>query len=396
MPETLRAAFGKVNITPEEYAPLQGYDVTTNIANPTQDILDELYAKIVILDDGAERNVIISVDCCLVNEEPFLPIKPFVEEVAFNYLAATFPEGTKRLWGEAAGVTADKVTTHATHTHTAPAYIGQKYTSRIAAEIKKMTSRLQPATVKVASGECAVSVNRRPNLRHNDDLAIDRSLHVLLFESANGEPLGALVNCAVHPTLLTHTSSRVSAEFVGLAMSGLEKRFGGEFVATFIQGFSGDVGPINQFWAETTDTYPKVVKMGQALCENIIDLLPQAQTVAGAPIRSAQKKVALPTNERYYQPSLEATMHALMIGDILLFATSLETFNGYAGQIRTHSPARFTLAAGVSNGYDGYLPTLEAFGEGLRGYEIETTPYSEEACERFISESAMFIQSLYV
>ncbi len=374
---------------------MQGYDVTTNIANPAQDILDDLYAKILILDDGVERSVIVSVDCCLANEVPFLAVKPFTDNVGYNFISSTFPEGTKASWGEAADVAADKVTVHASHTHTAPAYIGQKYTSRIAAEIKEMSSRLRPAVVKVASGESVVSVNRRPNLRHNDELAIDRSLLVVLFETEQGESLGALVNCAVHPTLVSNTSARISAEFVGLAMSELEERFGDGFVSMFIQGFSGDVGPINQFWAETTDTYPKVKEMSRHFCENILNLLPNVRVIEGVPIRSVHRQVSLPTKERYYQPSIEANMHALMIGDVLLFATSLESFSGYAEQIRRNSPARFTLVSGVSNGYAGYLPTVEAIRDGLGGYEIETTPYSEEACEIFGSEASRLINELY-
>jgi len=395
MTNPLRVAFGKVKITPEEHAPLQGYDVTGNIANPAQDILDDLYARMVMLDDGEERSVIVSVDSCLTNELPFLPIKPFIEHLAYNYLASTFPEGTKRSWGEAANVDPDRVTVHATHTHTAPGYFGHKYTSRITTEIKAMSSRLQPALVKVASGECVVSVNRRPNLRHNDDLEIDRALHMLLFESQEGEPLGALVNCAVHPTLLTHTSARVSSEFVGLAMGELEERYGDGFVSLFIQGFAGDVGPLNQRWEETTDTYPKVKEMGRALCENIASLLPQLSAVAGTPIRSVQRQIALPTNARYYEPSVHAQLHALRIGEILLFASSLETFSGYAKPIAKHSPAAATLFSGLANGYAGYLPTTAAFRDGLGGYEMETTPYSEEACELFISEAVSLIGELY-
>lgn len=65
----LKAALGKINITPEERVSLQGYDPESNIADPKKDILDPLFAKVLILDDGRTRNILVSVNSCITNEE---------------------------------------------------------------------------------------------------------------------------------------------------------------------------------------------------------------------------------------------------------------------------------------------------------------------------------------
>jgi len=391
----LRAAFAKVAITPEEHTPLQGYDAAANIADPAGDVLDDLFARIMMVDDGNERVVIVSVDSCLTNETPFLPVKPFVEGMSFNYMANTFPEGTKRSWAEAAGIAASGVTVHATHTHSAPAYIGEKYSRRIAARIKEMTEELQPVSIKAAEGESEVSVNRRPHLHHNDALPIDLSLHVVVFETEEGAPLGAMVNCAVHPTLLLNSSARVSSEFVGLAMNALESHYGGPFVSLFIQGFGGDVGPRDHFRNETEDTYPLVKEMGRKLYSNILRITADAVPAAGLPMRTVERTVAVPTREGYYKPYLDIHQHIVQLGEIMLFSTSLEVFSGFVRSIESISPARFTLTSGVANGYCGYLPTAESFRDGLGGYEMEATPYSEKASELFVSSAADLIRELY-
>lgn len=395
MAEPLKAAFGKVKMTPEEHAPLQGYDAAANIADPAKHVLDDIYARILLLDDGRARKVLIGIDSCLTSEVPFLPVKPVDNGGKYNYLANTFAEGTRAEWGEASEGEESSVTVIATHTHSAPAYFSRKYTTRITAAIRDLIHELQPVRLKAASGECTVSVNRRPHLQHNDSIPIDRSLQVLIFETAGGQPLGALVNCAVHPTLLMNTIGRVSGEFVGLAMNELDERYGDGFVSLFVQGFSGDVGPIDHFRTETEDTYPLVREMGHRLYEDIKRTAARLTAIDGLPLRSDEKAIRLPAKEDYYMPYVPMTIHGLRIGEVVLFSTSGEIFNGFTGPLRSGSPFPLTLLAGLANGYSGYLPTLAAFRDGLGGYEIKTTPYSEEACPIFAEGAAELIRNLH-
>lgn len=390
----LQAAFGKVKITPEEHAPLQGYDPCVHIADPDRGILDDIYARILLLDDGVSRKVVISVDCCLTNEEPFLASDPGGRVVPYRYLAGTFPEGTRQEWAEAADITASSVSVHATHTHSAPAYIGKQYTSRITGKIRELLSELRPVRLKAASGQCSVSVNRRPRLQHNDELPIDRSLNMIMFETEEGVPLGAVVNCAVHPTLLMNSFGRVTTEFVGMAMNEMEDFYGGGFISLFIQGFSGDVGPVNHYRTEKEDTYSLVKQFGHTLYNDIKQTIRMLSPVPASPLRSEECKASLPTRDGYYKPSIEVTIHGLRIGDIVLCSTSGEIFNGYVQAIGSQSPFEFTFFSGVANGYNGYLPTTAAFRDGLGGYEMNTTPYCEQASDVFVRAAVQLIKQL--
>ncbi|MBP1996829.1 hypothetical protein [Paenibacillus eucommiae] len=392
--QTLQAAFRKVKITPEEPAPLQGYDPNVYVAYPEKDIMDDLFARVLVLDDGDKRHVLVSVDCCLTNEVTFQAADPSGELWKYRHFLQTFPEGTREKWGKTAGAAESAVSVHATHTHSAPEHFSEKYTLRIDRAIQEAVDDLQPVRIRAASGDCGISVNRRPNLQHNDRLPIDKALNVIVFETYDGKSLGGIVNCAVHPTLLMNPLNRVSTEFVGLAMNEWEDEVGAGFVSLFIQGFLGDVGPVDHYRTETYDTYPWVKEMGHELFQAITKITGNLQGIAELPLISLEKKVSLPTKHGYFKPFIDVTLHGVRMGEVVIFSASAEVFNGYVGLIEPHSPAAFTLFSGVANGYCGYLPTPEAFGDELGGYEMNTTPYKLESCDLFIQSAVELAQGL--
>lgn len=395
--QQLKGAFRKVRITPEEIAPYQGYDPSVHIADPKTDTLDDLYARVAVLDDGKRRNVIVSVDCCLTNEVTFQAADPAGKAPIYRHLLQTFPEGTRRGWGMAAGVSEDAVSVHATHTHSAPEHFGAKYTERIGAAIREAAGDLRPLRVRAAVGTTAVSVNRRPRLQHNDELPVDRTLHVVLFEDEEGRSVGGVVNCAVHPTLLLNPPNRISSEFVGLAMQEWERARGDGFAALFVQGFSGDVGPFGHYRNEPGDTYPWVKRLGRELYMEVAAVAAkaeQAPAISALPLASRERIARLPTRPGYFKPLIPVTLHGLRIGELMIVSVSCEVFNGYTNILRLYSTAAYTLFAGISNGYCGYLPTERAFGDGLGGYEMNTTPYSAEAVPVFVREAERLIGEL--
>ncbi|MFD0714342.1 hypothetical protein [Paenibacillus sp. GCM10027626] len=396
MASVLRAAFGKVNITPEETAPLQGYDPELYVADPETGILDDLYARIAMLDDGRCRTVIVSVDCGLTNEDFVAVPDPGERKWIYRGFVNTFPPGTRRSWAEAAGTGEACISVHATHTHSAPAHFPKKYTARIQAEIAELAKRLVPVTVSIGTGSSGLAVARRPYLKANEDIPIDKSLHVVLFRTMQGEALGSFVNYAVHPTVLWNPPNRVSAEMVGLAMEKLEREQGNGFISLFIQGFQGDVGPrvCGPTSGSGEDTYPLVQQNAQQLYTDIAAAMQHLREIREVPLAAKQATVALPARETYHRPEIDVTLMGIRIGDIALLAVSGEIFNGYVGQLRPASQFPYTLFSACANGYAGYLPTYEAFYDGLGGYEMSTTPFTDQACDRFVSACAEVLQQL--
>lgn len=390
----LMAAFGKVIITPEEITPIQGYDPRKYIADPATDKMDDLYARIALLDDGAQRVVLISLDCSITNEAPFLATDPGGNGGPDRYSMNTLPPGTRKLWADAALVGESHVSAMATHTHSGPEHVSETYTLRVADKIHQLTRELQPVTMKIASGNCAVSANRRPHLQPNFHLPVDQSLHVVMFYGEGGNKLGALVNYAVHPTVLVHPANRISGDIIGVAMRGIENALGNGLVCLFVQGFAGDVCPAAHDRTVREDTYPLVLSIGRELCGDTIVVMERLRDAASCPIVVRETVVGLPTHANHFKPFNDVVIQGVRIGDVAMVCVSAEPFNGFVGQLRNSHSFGLLLCAGVANGYAGYLPTAEAYEDGLGGYEMNTTTFDKSAVKPFVAAATGMLESL--
>ncbi|WP_127583491.1 hypothetical protein [Paenibacillus koleovorans] len=389
MKRKLLAAFGKVDITPEENVKLRGYPSRDFAVDVATGILDRIYARVLLLDDGDRRVLIVNVDSCSANEAP----DPSGNGSP-NY---TFPYGTVRNWASVAGTDEMHVSLYATHTHGAPAYFSDKYVSRITEEIKRICGRLQPVSVMHGTGTCSIAVNRRPDLKPNFTLPLDRTMDVLVLESSNGRLLGAIVTAAVHPTVLWNIADRVTADVVGNAVKRWEEELGDSFVALFFQGFSGDVGPLagGPKGGEVGDTYFLVQSLGKLLLSDIRDSLRQLHPIDAAPLVAFKESLTLPTKPGFHVDHKDVTLMGIRLGEAALLSASLEVFNGHKAPIQAVSPFKLTIMSGIANGYDGYLPTREAFEDQLGGYEMNVTPYTAEATSPFQTAAARLLERLY-
>lgn len=394
MSRFVKASVGKVEITPEERAPLQGYDPDTNISDPAKGILDPLYARILILDDGQSRSVLVSVDCCLPNEVTGKVADPSGRPDEYREFINTFPSGTRASWAKAAGTSESCVSVNATHTHTAPAHYCAKYTVRIELKIRELSETMVPVQMSVGVGSSAISAFRRPKLLADFSVPVDQVLHVLWIETYEGEPLAEVVNYAVHPTSLRNPTDRISGDIVGLAMNRIEEQVGDGFISLFIQGFSGDVCPIYGDNGPKEDTYPEVIKGASVFSADIMKALDHKQRLPVSRIKTSEASVTLPTRQGFYIPHLNVNLMGIAIGDLAILSISGEVFNGYIEKMVNLSPFQYTMLSGVANGYAGYLPTYAAFHDGLGGYEMNTTPYTDEVEKLLLSAAAALFANL--
>ncbi|WP_127581713.1 hypothetical protein [Paenibacillus koleovorans] len=386
MSSSLRAAAGKVKITPEEETVLAGFGRSgLQVAHPPKDILDDLYARFLILDDGRQRSLILSIDCVWANEEP-------------SRLLEMFPPGTRYGWAQAAGTDEANVQVCATHTHAAPSHYNEKYIARIREKIREMATKLVPVQVNISIGSSAISAYRRPTLFPNPDVPIDRTLYALMLEKEDGAPVAVLINFAVHPTIL-HPSAvqqpnRVSTECVGMAMNELEAHMGGGFVSLFTQGFSGDVAPVLPGIGTLEDSYGNVKKAGRQLFVDIIRALEDKREITGPTLRTAQRKVNIPTRDGHLQPFLAGVVSGISLGEVALLFAPGEIFNGYVSKIKQRSPFAYTIPISLTNEYIGYIPTAEAFRDGKGGYEMEATPFDERVDQILLDTSAKVLEDI--
>ncbi|MCL6444391.1 MAG: hypothetical protein K6T83_13220 [Alicyclobacillus sp.] len=375
----LYGAAGRVMITPEETIGLAGFDPGKYIAHPPYDILDDLFARVLLLDDGHQRIALVSVDCCMTHEEEAWVCDPKGASQEFKIIHPMFPKGARAQWAEAAGVPEANLIVCATHTHSAPFYFAEKYTFRIRDAIREVSVRLAPVNLSVSVGQSTISAFRRPTLYPNPAVPVDQSLYVLFIETTSGDPLATVVNYAVHPTILhpspVQAANRVSAECVGWAMKQLEEEVGKGFVALYLQGYSGDIAPLLPGIGGTGDTYLNVKRAGNELFLSVREALRSRVSLPRGQLLVSNSEFHLPTRSGFYKDMVGGVMTGFSIGKVAFHFAPGEIFNGYVRKIRQASPFCYTFLVSLANGYIGYVPTIEAFQDGLGGYEMAVTPF---------------------
>jgi hypothetical protein len=245
----LRVGVGKVNITPPAaefpYTPSQTPSLNTGPGERSiVGVHDDVYARALVMDDGARRVAIVVIDVTA------LP--------AANDLA-------QAIAGQI-GVPVANILVAATHTHNVPlfSYSGSQPSARETREIARLktgalqavrqaNAALQPARVAFGRGQGWVNVNNgeQAGLKTEFDPKgpSDKSLDILRFDTPAGVPIAMLVNYASHAEVMFRSVTRnngyeVSGDLPGATSRLLEATPGAAPVVLFTAAAEGDQLPL--------------------------------------------------------------------------------------------------------------------------------------------------------
>jgi hypothetical protein len=260
----------KVEITPAIGVPLAGYSgrrpsfIDLNPFNyhtylkPSEGILDPLYARSLVLDDGSERVCIVTIDACGSDGE--------LVELAHRKAAA-----------RGFSIPKEKVLFCASHTHSGPGAMGNKrlwvfagadlcvnrvreeFTDKIAESMVKAEKNMVPAHIGVGNVPLiGVTKNRRAAISpYLDDSDVDTQLGMISVDTVNGTPLATVWNFAIHGTSYGDDNLKYSADNMGVVSAFVEQAVGG--VALFINGSEGDSAP-DRVISDIKDTIGKAIE----------------------------------------------------------------------------------------------------------------------------------------
>jgi neutral ceramidase len=290
----------------------------------------------------------------------------------------------------------------------------------------------RPSVVGAGSGTIT-GIGR--NRRSADGLPVDPEVGVLRVLPRDGSPEAVLVNYACHPTVLGPDNLLISADYPGYARAFLEGR-GGGVVAAFTNGAAGDVNaghsadlsalgyPIPGRTFERArslgtmlgcearrvmetiepghDATVKVASTTVTLAGKALPPMDEAQgdlvrkekaleqaTTAGAAEELLIKaKVAalyarllvhrIGESEGNDSPGpARIEIQGIRVGDAAFLAVPVELFVNIGLAVKRCSPLGRTFVVGYANGDLGYLPSLQAFGEG--GYEVVSSTFAPES-----------------
>jgi len=430
----LRAGCAKVNITPPVGVWLSGYGGRDK---PSDDILDELFARALVVSDGTNAVALVSVDLLWV------PLD------LTNKVRASVAEKT--------GIAGQNVMICASHTHFGPKIYGKVKLGADAegnavdgAYVQTLTREIADAVylahkgmreAKVGSNRvdlAEISYHRRPRsgdgsvtmafslpeevlatrriLRESDGAVrvtfaypdgqpqrtfgpIDPAVWVLRVEGANGELLASMANFACHAV----SGSRypdwfysISADYPGETMRVVERVEGG--VCLFTSGTAGDIVPLKR------GKGPRY-QIGRALAGAVVrglqfvpmsdDLALEAmKTTVEIPLKKdlSPDRIMDADGEEGY---LTTEIQVLRLGDIYLLGLPGEVLVEVGLEIKKRAGIEKLIVSSLSNDVIGYVCHAEAYDEG--GYEPTSgTNLAKGAGELIIDRALELLKQIRV
>ena len=394
------------NITPPVGAWMAGFG---NRDHGAECIHDELHARVTVLDDGNTQAAIVCRDLC------------FSGEGEMDLLADMVREAT--------GLEREQLFVADSHTHSGPTTdCGADSKNRvwvenlagiIAGAIVEAQSAMRPAQLRLAQRPVQCGINRREKtadgttvLGRNPDGPCDTVVDIAcLQDAATGEPLVTLFRHAAHAVVMGSDSYAISADYPGAAAAFVERNTPG--VASFLCGCCGNIN------ADPREGFENVAmlgrRLGSAVCQGLTELdEPRADVTLACvrhdielpvePMPPAEESRAIIAELEPKMQAIEAgeegldrwgterglrharerlatiesgeeitgkkmALQALAIGEVALIGYPCEVFFQIGEAVAAASPFVHTLTVTHAGGWNGYIPTADAYPDG--GYEVD-------------------------
>ncbi len=383
-----KIGMSKVNITPPIGVELWGYGFYLN--RKSKGVHDDLYCKVVVLDDSKNKIVLINNELGGISKE--------------------IAEKTRNLVQNEMDIPKDSIIITCTHTHSGPAVTFLRGWGEIDKDYVKMLPKYMAGAVITAlndmkDAKIGFGKGKVKNIaynRENEEGPVDNEVGVVRIDDTQNNTLCILSNFSCHPVVLREDNFLISSDFTGHAMRMVEKETGGAGI--FLQGACGDIDPIRP-----TQSFEIMEKYGSMLAEEVIKVSSQIKTTEKADMKITSRTIKVPL-ELYKKEELEKAlkenqnklkkkegdenslkwayfnvdwaedmlkklennpakereveMQILFINDAVLVFTPGEVFTEFGLRIKKEFPFLYTFVACYANNYIGYIPTKEEFEKG--------------------------------
>ena len=427
---SLKGGCSKVNITSPLGIPLIG-----SKGKPSDDVLDELYAKALVLNDGSTTIAIVSADLL------YVPLEEITEPI-------------REIIKEKIGIPEENVLICATHTHSGPevftrsklrpekevpaSKIDQSYLQTLirktASSVMLASKNLKDVKIGAAIGQIPEIVyNRRPKLAdgsvkmaftlppevaatkkietdadgnvkvtfrfpdEKEDLdfgPIDPEVCVLRVEDMDGGIIGSLINFGCHPVCIyPYLSTTISADYPAYTTKVVEQMEGG--ICLFALGLAGNTVPVRR------GVIPRQ-QIGKALGGEALRRLQFVSTVGDVTLNALKKEIRFPiktasssdkskdVDETNY---ITTEIQVLRLGDIYILGLPGEILVEVGLEIKRRAGVEILFVISLSNDAIGYVCHSQAYEEG--GYEPGSgTNLAKGAGEIMIKEALDLIDQL--
>jgi len=433
----LRVGAAAAQINPPLGTPLAGYYT----ARGSEGILDDLYAKAAVLDDGKIAVALVACDLISLPRQTVLEARQLIEKQT--------------------GIPGANVMISATHQHTGPVIAresardeldgansarGKAYTGElprlIAEAVAEAHGKLGPAQVSYAREfEHRLAFNRRywmrdgtvgwnPGKLNPNTIRpvgpIDPEVGVVYFETPDRRPLLTYVNFAMHPD--TTGGTRISADYPGALSRALATYQGPDMLTLFANGACGNLNHLNVNWAVRQQGTNEANRLGTILAAAVMKACMDLKPVSDATLSVRSEVLQLPvakimdadaaearevvkrTSEAKFMElvkaykvldvaaregkPLEVEVQVIALGRELAWVSLPgEIFVELGLSIKAASPFKQTHIAELANGSIGYIPNRSAYAEG--NYEVVSARCEEGSGELLVAAAIRLLNQLH-
>lgn len=391
LPAHFRAGIAARIVTPDPLLPVSG---GVGPSHPATRKEGDLSVRALVLDDDDTRVAIVSAD----------------------FLGFPSVLGNK-VRARVKGIPPENILIGATHTHSAPDCYGfpdgkggtgadlkylEMVCARMAEAIHEASAKLQPASLKIATGEA------RGKIAYNyyAEELYDPRCHVLQALDADGRPFATLVNYAVHPEVIGAGEGILSPDLVGPLYDRLAARGGGTGI--FLNSAQGGMVTADNRTPDGKDarTWGECVRIGTLLADEALRIVAAAPEQRHPKLFCAARRISFPVDSPLLLqvwkdsplgyagdggPRVSTTLNLVNIGTAQILTIPGEALPNIGCYLKRKMRGEHNLLFGLTNDAFGYILTKVDWGSFKRYDYITRISLGEMTGEILIEESLKLI-----
>jgi len=387
-----RAGIAVRNVTPDPLLPVSG---GVGPSRPTLHQAGELTVRALVFEAGTNRVAFVSVD--------FLGFPAVLGDKVRAAVRDIPPQN---------------ILIGATHTHSAPDCYGfpdgkggtsadfpylDSVCSRTADAVKEAVAKLQPARMRIATGEA----QGRIAYNYYAEQLYDPRCHVIQALDEAGKPIATLVNYAVHPEVIGSEKGICSPDLVGPLYDRLAERGAGTGI--FLNSAQGGMVTADNRrpgGGEARD-WEECQRIGRLLADEALRIVQDAPVQSAPALFCAARPLILPVDSplmRQLLKTLPAAHGVASAGDhvttqlnlVNLGNAQILTFPGEAlpnlgYYLKRKMRGEHNLLFGLTNDALGYILAKEDYDSFKRYAYISRTSLGERTGAILVEEALKFV-----
>lgn len=373
--EQLKVGAASRVITPDPLLPVSGGMGPTR---PATKKLGELTVRAVVLEQGATKAAIVSVD------------------------ALGFPGVlVQRVAKKVKDIPLPNIVVGATHTHSGPDFYAfpdgkgghtgdLKYIDRVcelmAEAINEAAAKTQTSNVRVATGK----VEGQVAYNYYAIELYDPRAGILQFTNSEGKTIATLVNYAIHPEVLGNEVGALSPDLIGPLCDRIESKVGG--MAIFMNGAQGGMitadnrdlskiaDPLAGRWVDKRE-WSECLRIGEKLADEALRIISTADSMAEVPLQCEHRNVEFPVDSDalwgvvQYSPlnyprnenrTISSRINLIQIGPARIATIPGEALPNIGFYLKRKMSGEHNMLFGLSNDAFGYILTEVDFSSFSR------------------------------